>query len=974
MKNFKAIFAKPDRDFWPWGIWIWNLRITEKELINQISLLAAHGFGGLAIKPVPGMTPEYLSEEFFELFNLVLTKAQKLNIKIRLINTFTENSIWNQELLLKRMRAQNLVFAQCSGSKDSEKIKLEEVNPEKNVVIAIRKKEIENVSADVKVLKGKVEGMNYEYKLPSDDWKVMVFRKEFLKNFYGKYIPNILNKDVSKIYINVLDKFCKRFLKFIPDTFQGFINEIPEVYQLKNNIIWDDCLKIAFKNRYKKDLLTHIPALFCDNFNLAYSVQAQMFECINEIMTMNFLKPFDEWVNKNGMTQWVLYPDSYLDKELHGTDLKNKNGLKQCALGLQMPKDKNNNYQLKKSIVSNIIMHEKHSEILNVIGSDRLFQGGIIQSLKDEFDKSVHYGITRTIINGSLFNVDPDYHIQKCCFSKHSPEWKHVHLLCKYISRMHYILKDIRWNRPVAILSPWVLTKSSFENSIGNPIVMNEILNVVKNSGACYSIINEELLCNCSILSNREISISNDRFCGNYKMLVIPDTPCLSDQALKIIVNLLKKGGRILFINSVPRTLKKLLNGKDGKEIRSITLGELKEELKSLSIIKFRSDDKSDSDLYYSYGTGDEYDLWILYNSSTKYIKNLKLSAPLDDRCYYSINCGNSEICEIKDYQKREDSCNIPVTLSPLSTVVIISAEKNKIIGVSKKARNKSISNRKNGFYSIMLKNMWDFEPKSFNALPLSTWNLRFGLSRGSGTFSRYYESYFCVKDIQLCCYLVLRNVDLSCFPKEVLLNGARVNVSKGINTEGVKCENDRKLLSDLFTFTSSQFGSQSVLYDISKNVIKGFNRISIRFSGKESTESGLLTLPPVITGNFAISKSSNGWIIENHHGIAGYDSWTKSGYPFMSGSGIYRQSFEIPTEYKKLILRFTKVSGPVDLYINDKNLGVYCWYPLEIDITDFCENKRNELTVNVINTLDNLLGMNAQLSGLTGEVFLDVY
>jgi hypothetical protein len=46
----------------------------------------------------------------------------------------------------------------------------------------------------------------------------------------------------------------------------------------------------------------------------------------------------------------------------------------------------------------------------------------------------------------------------------------------------------------------------------------------------------------------------------------------------------------------------------------------------------------------------------------------------------------------------------------------------------------------------------------------------------------------------------------------------------------------------------------------------------------------------------------------------------------------------------------------------------------MEIDITELCGSKRNELAVSVVNTIDNLLRMNNRPSGLIGEVYLDVY
>jgi hypothetical protein len=46
----------------------------------------------------------------------------------------------------------------------------------------------------------------------------------------------------------------------------------------------------------------------------------------------------------------------------------------------------------------------------------------------------------------------------------------------------------------------------------------------------------------------------------------------------------------------------------------------------------------------------------------------------------------------------------------------------------------------------------------------------------------------------------------------------------------------------------------------------------------------------------------------------------------------------------------------------------------MEVDITDVCETRRNELSVRVVNTIDNILRMNGRPSGLMGEVYVDVY
>jgi hypothetical protein len=161
--------------------------------------------------------------------------------------------------------------------------------------------------------------------------------------------------------------------------------------------------------------------------------------------------------------------------------------------------------------------------------------------------------------------------------------------------------------------------------------------------------------------------------------------------------------------------------------------------------------------------------------------------------------------------------------------------------------------------------------------------------------------------------------------------------------------------------------------FNIKDSLRKGLNRISIRTLGLVF-DPMTITYPPLIAGTFNIVKGSNGWVIDTQAPMMGHDSWTKYGYPYMSGCGTYKQVFEIPSDYNRLVLKFSQVSGPVSVALNTTKLGTFTWHPIEMDITDVCESKRNELSVSVMNTIDNIIRMNGRPSGLIGEAHLDVY
>jgi hypothetical protein len=168
-------------------------------------------------------------------------------------------------------------------------------------------------------------------------------------------------------------------------------------------------------------------------------------------------------------------------------------------------------------------------------------------------------------------------------------------------------------------------------------------------------------------------------------------------------------------------------------------------------------------------------------------------------------------------------------------------------------------------------------------------------------------------------------------------------------------------------------FGNNTFLYNLKDQIRKGINRISYRTLGLVY-DPLTIVYPPLIAGTFSIIKGSAGWIVSNMPPVVGHDSWTKYGYPYLCGTGVYKQIFELPGEYNRLILRFSHVSDTIDVAVNSRPLGTLNWHPMEIDITDICESRRNELRVRVVNTLDNILRMTSRPSGLLGEVFVDVY
>ncbi|OQX85059.1 hypothetical protein B6D60_08470 [candidate division KSB1 bacterium 4484_87] len=117
------------------------------------------------------------------------------------------------------------------------------------------------------------------------------------------------------------------------------------------------------------------------------------------------------------------------------------------------------------------------------------------------------------------------------------------------------------------------------------------------------------------------------------------------------------------------------------------------------------------------------------------------------------------------------------------------------------------------------------------------------------------------------------------------------------------------------------------------------------------------------------------------------FDKQKAKAHPHFSGTGVYRQSLDLPDSLfatgKKLVLKINDVRDIAEVWCNGALVGVRCWQPFEFDVTRFVRKGKNEMEIRVTNTPANrymLVPQNylfgekwgkVMASGLVGEVSL---
>jgi hypothetical protein len=1010
LKNFKKILSSQNLESRPWILWIWNLSITKAEMVLQLDALLSQGFGGIIVRPGREMVPAYLSEEFFALFRIVLEKAKAHGVGIRIADDFSMpwsgcfSSLLDQN---PKLRARHLVLTESSPRRSGETFEYRADDPRETIVLAAKVKGSQASLSEVKSIPLSAD-KPLVWKAPHGEWRIFVFKKQFVSDIAGGYLPNVYNTRTAQLYIqNVLNVFKKRFSKYIGNTLKGFLSEMPAYRPAEGTIPWDDDLVVKFRTKYKKDLLKYLPVLSHDAPQ-AGRIRNQIFSYLDQSMYERFALPLETWARKSRMTQWVLCPERTIqpgDHPLVDGDFHTDRGL--SFVGLQNLDGTEENYPFLRAM-ADCNAKEYRRGTIGIIGRSRSGSAATLQSLKNEILLSVLAGAAPLIIDGCFFTLDQRSYLK----TPHNTVWyrnlgRHFKPLCDYAARLQEVLRNVSFSRPVAVFSaaPAIratYTPASVETAQTGREFMQKTVNALIRQNLDFDIVSEEYLVRCGVKTGGVFGWSDRKGRSSYLALIVPYAPLISRSLLVFLEKLVMKHGSVIFINAAPRgtfedgivtgvgrRIEKLLNPKKSGS-RVVALDDMERSFGDIpSRIKLTAPEQGTPDIMCASGSAERCSYHCFHNRSEQQEYVVRVEVPYEKR-FVSVDCAAGTIIDIPEVQRDGSASRFTMRLMPQRTLIVVGsapAISAQAARQGKGAISPFTALQRN--YRVVLKNQWTFEAQTPNVLPLSNWNLRIGLSRERGGFSHLYESVFQVGTLPAECYFAVPDCNRS-YAKirgaesqiEISVNGMRVDrpVVPATASPSPDVERSSAPPAEAVSFIVPPeqtdlrflFGTPATLFNVKSLLVKGFNRIAVRTSSLVLDPQAVL-YPPMLLGPFSIVRGQSGWVIEKTTANVGVDSWTRYGFPYLSGTGVYRQPFEVPHQYNRLILRILHVSGPVDIRINGKPVGKFLWQPIEADITHLCESKRNELVIAVDNTIDNIVRMNGRPSGILGDVCLDV-
>ena len=154
---------------------------------------------------------------------------------------------------------------------------------------------------------------------------------------------------------------------------------------------------------------------------------------------------------------------------------------------------------------------------------------------------------------------------------------------------------------------------------------------------------------------------------------------------------------------------------------------------------------------------------------------------------------------------------------------------------------------------------------------------------------------------------------------------------------------------------------------DLRPYVRQGRNTVVVRLVARRRTD-GMLDLLKIV-GAFGVEGSDEaGYRIAPARKTVAVGDWTAQGYPFFSGTGVYRTRLDVPAEYLdggRLYFEADCGEDVLEVSVGGSEGRVAPWHPYRLDVTDLVRPGANDVEIRVTNTLINILEGVRHPSGL---------
>lgn len=971
--DLSGLFYDPPAAFRSVPLWDWNDDITKEGISFQLKEFKKAGIGGVFVHPRPGLITEYLSEEWFQLFDYTVQKGKELGLQVWI---YDENSYPSGF-------AGGHVPAQMPDSYKHGTGLSFETQKELNIHAT------DTFELILKKTGGGFKNITDSYENESGEkGEYYLFKRTFPSRslWYGGY------SYVDLLYPGVTDKFLELTMKngYEKKNKQDFGKILKGIFSDEPNLeacmsegtvvrwtpgLWDD-----FEKRWGYDLRIHLPSLIRETGDWK-KVRHDYYELILELFIERWARPYNKYCEDNNFIWTGHYWEHGWPEPTHGFDEAAFYIWHQMP-GIDMLGCKLENDGLGSQFGNTRAVRELRSAA-NQAGRTRTlsetYGGGgwemDFEKMKRLVDWECVFGVNFVNQHLSYYNLEGvrkfDY---PPSFSYHEPWWEDYRLLGDYIARICLATSAGEQINKSLVLQPnttaWMYFSRVQKNSRIDSIKNNfkGFVHQLELKHYEYDLGSENVLKQLGFVSHNGLTVGK----RTYKLLVIPEEMENIDQStFNLLSDFLANGGRILsFRNEINRIdgnntdlVKELMDKYPkqwtfAKNIEDPAVSSLLSQT-DFSITKYQKS----NEFFHQRRILSDGQLVFLVNTSETKISEARISVKGKSVVKLDLLSGKKYLVDTKE---TNGMIRFESKLEPTGSALYYVSIKDEKFPLAKLPGKKPVK--------LEALNEMQIRRESSNILVLDYLDLKTSKSEQKGIhFMKALMSLFREKGIDFGNpwqhkiqykknYLELdtlfnedsgfevsyhfhisKNADPGMLKKiqlvaerptlwEVRINGAKVTPLPG-----------QYWIDKKFS-----------VFNIGNFLNAGENTVTL-LASRMSIFAEIM--PVYILGDFNLNPLPVGFEIDNKRALS-TDAWSLSGLPFYSQKVSYLQQFSVEDTEAFYKVKLNKWNGTVcEVFVNGEKAGLIAWPPYELDISSKITKGNNKITIRVIGSLKNTFG-----------------
>ncbi len=980
MKKLLNDFNKPGSEFRGKPFWAWNGTLEPAELQRQIRVMKTMGLGGFFMHSRVGLGTPYLSEEWFDCVDACVDEAKRQDMEAWMYDEDRWPSGAGGGLVTKdeRYRQRFLVIGQMtdtSGFRWQESTVAAFIGEVTGEWAARNVRRVPNGKAP-KLKRGETL-ITFDVVLSGcSDW------------YNGYTYLDTLNHDAVAEFIKTThEAYRKNNKKDFGKTIPGIFTDEPNFGNVGrgaksphgvngNAIPWTGRLPEVFQERYGYDLIEQLPAVMFDLDGTAVNpVRWQYMDCITHLFVTAFAKQIGDWCEKNGI--------AHTGHVLAEATLRSQTGVVGSCMrfyeymqapGMDILTEYNREYDTAKMVSSAARQFGckwRLTETYGCTGWQFPFSGH-----KAIGDWQLALGINLRCQHLSWYTMEGqakrDY---PAGIFYQSPWWELYGKVEDYFARAHAVMTRGKEVRDLLVIHPvesaWLCVNKDC-TALNNMAV--DVRDSLLAANIDFDYVDEDILARHAKPSKKTLKVGQ----ASYKTVLVPPQLTIRQSTLDVLKAFADAGGKVVFAGKAPRCVDavpsdaaaELAKHCEKAPAKGAKLAAAVEDCRRVSITD--SDGHEISEALYLLREDKDASYLFIANTGEKMSRRSRganVHDPVRKRtaAYADVrvrlldakvkpvefNADTGEILQ-PTTKKSGDSWTIHTSLPQLGSRIFAFPKKAAPKAVKQKDFNTVSSRSLSGDWNVVLSESnnlvldqprfridggkWQEQTEILrvdfavrDALGIKT---RGGQMKQPWIRKKAKNPKRCTVDLQY-------NFDVRDIPSGDLALAIERPETFCISLNGHKINMDAE---------SGWWVDRSLRkIPVDPSMLKlGRNELTLVCDYSED-HPGLEIV--YLLGNFGVKVMGRESTLVTAPTTLKLGNWVKQGLPFYSGSVSYSRTLRPELDKKqRLFVSVPAYDGvAVRVIANGRSAGVIAWEPNEVDVTDFVEDGKLELRIEVI-------------------------